>query len=151
MGRMHIRRKGKSKSVRPSVKKSPEWFKRTPDEVESLIVKYAKSGEPSSKIGIILRDQHGIPLTKFANNQKMKNILEKNNLLPEVPEDLSNLLRRAYDLSKHLEEHPKDLHSTRGLQLIESKIRRLSNYYIKEKAIPENWKYKRGDPRLILR
>ncbi|MHA1410157.1 MAG: 30S ribosomal protein S15 [Candidatus Odinarchaeia archaeon] len=151
MARMHIRRKGKSKSVRPPIKKAPEWFNRSSDEVESLIVKYAKAGEPPSKIGIILRDQHGIPLTSFVTNKKMKQILKENNLLPELPEDLSNLLRKAYGLSRHLEEHPKDLHSKRGLQLIESKIRRLAKYYKREKVLPETWKYRRGDPRLILR
>ncbi|HIQ50834.1 MAG TPA: 30S ribosomal protein S15, partial [Nautiliaceae bacterium] len=40
-----------------------------------------------------------------------------------------------------LENHPKDLHSKRGLQLIESKIKRLVKYYKRKKVLPENWKY----------
>ncbi|MHA1754873.1 MAG: 30S ribosomal protein S15 [Candidatus Odinarchaeia archaeon] len=150
MARMHTRRKGRSKSVRPSIKKAPDWCKRTAEEVEALIVKYARSGELPSKIGVILRDQHGVPLTKYITNKRISQILKEKNLYPSIPEDLGNLLRRAYNLSRHLEEHPKDLHSRRGLQLIEAKIHRLSKYYKRERVLPADWKYRRGDARLVI-
>ncbi len=141
MARLYSKRHGKSKSVRPASKKAPEWCKRTPEEVEALIVKYARSGESASKIGLILRDQHGIPLVKNITGKRITQILREKNLAPQYPEDLMNLVRKAQRLKAHLEEHPKDLHSKRGLQLIESKIHRLTKYYKNRKILPLDWKY----------
>lgn len=151
MAKIHSKRKGKSKSVRPPVKKSPEWCNRTHDEVESLIIKYARTGETASKIGIILRDQHGIPLSKTITNKTVSQILREKGLAPQIPEDLGNLTKRAQILKSHLEEHPKDLHSKRGLQLIESKIHRLTRYYQKKNLIPQDWKYKRSDTGIVIK
>ncbi|MEM2109631.1 MAG: 30S ribosomal protein S15 [Candidatus Odinarchaeota archaeon] len=151
MARMHSKRRGKSKSVRPPLKKAPEWCTRTSEEVEALIVKYARSGETASKIGLILRDQHGIPLTKNIANKKITQILREKGLAPQFPEDLSNLIRKAQGLKTHLEEHPKDFHSKRGLQLIESKIRRLTEYYKSKNMLPANWKYTSMDKAMVIR
>ncbi|MEM2697577.1 MAG: 30S ribosomal protein S15, partial [Nitrososphaerota archaeon] len=59
MARMHARRRGKSGSKRPISKLPPSWLKVTPEEVEALVVKYAREGYPPSLIGVILRDRHG--------------------------------------------------------------------------------------------
>jgi small subunit ribosomal protein S15 len=50
-------------------------------------------------------------------------------------------MKRAVRVRKHLDEHPKDYHSKRGLQLIESKIHRLVKYYKREGILPPDWKY----------
>ena len=64
MGRMHTHNHGKSHSIRPIELKKPDWVKMDPKEIEELIIKYAKDGMTSSKIGIKLRDQYAIPLVK---------------------------------------------------------------------------------------
>jgi len=61
-----------------------------------------------------------------------------------------NLMKRAVNLRNHLENHPKDLHSRRGLQLIESKIKRLVKYYRRKKVLPENWKYTPETAKLLV-
>ena len=53
-----------------------------------------------------------------------------------------NLIKRAARVRRHLEEHPKDYHSKRGLQLIESKIYRLSRYYKRKGVLPKDWRYR---------
>jgi len=146
---MHARRKGKSGSTRPPRKTPPEWVRYTPEEVEALVVKLAKEGHPPSMIGIILRDQYGIPLVKQITGKKITQILREHGLAPEIPEDLQNLIRRAVNLRMHLEEHPKDIHSRRGLQLIESKIHRLVKYYKRVGKLPSDWKYEPEKVRLI--
>ncbi|MFX1485617.1 MAG: 30S ribosomal protein S15 [Promethearchaeota archaeon] len=151
MARMHTRRKGKSKSTRPPRTKSPEWFMRNADEVEALVVKLAKAGEPPSMIGNIMRDQYGVPLVKLAAGKSVTQILKERELLPSLPEDLIDLLQSSVNLRRHLEEHPKDLHSKRGLQLIESKIHRLSKYYKKKGILPSDWKYSRDKAVLMVR
>ncbi|MEM2455020.1 MAG: 30S ribosomal protein S15, partial [Candidatus Bathyarchaeia archaeon] len=61
---MPKREKGRSHSTRPVGKRPPAWCKYTPEEVVALVVKLAKEGNSPSKIGVILRDQYGIPLIK---------------------------------------------------------------------------------------
>ena len=122
----------------------PEWVEYSTEEIEELILKLTKEGNSTSMIGIILRDQYGIPDVKLVTGQKITKILEKHDQGLEYPEDLMNLIRRAVNIRDHLEENPKDLHTRRGLRIIESKIRRLVRYYTREGVLPEGWRY---DPR----
>lgn len=122
----------------------PEWIEYSNEEIEELILKLTKEGNSTSMIGIILRDQYGIPDVKLVTGQKITKILEKHDQGLEYPEDLMNLIRRAVNIRDHLDENPKDLHTRRGLRIIESKIRRLVRYYTREGVLPEGWRY---DPR----
>lgn len=133
--------KGSSHETRPAALVAPKWLQFTPEEVELIIVELAKKGYPPSMIGIILRDQYGVPLTKGVLNMKLTKVLSKYNITLTIPEDLYNLIKRAVNLRKHLEAHPKDYHSQRGLIEIESKIRRLVNYYKSVGKLPPNWNY----------
>ncbi|MEX2703682.1 MAG: 30S ribosomal protein S15 [Candidatus Freyrarchaeum guaymaensis] len=141
MARMHSRAKGKSGSTRPPVLKPPEWFNRTPEWVTDKIIELAKAGHPPSMIGLILRDQYGVPLVKAVLGKSITQVLAENGLTPSLPEDLTNLIKKAIKVRRHLEEHPKDLHSKRGLQETEAKIHRLSKYYKRRGVLPANWKY----------
>ncbi len=119
----------------------PEWLEMTEEEIVELIVKLHKEGQSTSQIGIILRDQYGIPSTKTVLGAKITEILKDNGTEFEYPEDLLNLIKRAVNIREHLEENPKDLHSKRGLMTIESKIRRLVKYYTRNNVLPEGWRY----------
>jgi SSU ribosomal protein S15P len=127
----------------------PDWVKMSPEEVEELVVSLYRRGYPPSTIGVILRDQYGIPLVKAATGKSVLQILRERGLAPEIPEDLSNLIRKALKIRRHLEEHPKDYHSKRGLQLVESKIHRLVKYYKREGILPPDWKYE--PDKIVLR
>ncbi|MFQ6050572.1 MAG: 30S ribosomal protein S15 [Candidatus Hydrothermarchaeota archaeon] len=150
MARMHSRAKGSSRSTRPPRTIAPSWVEYSAEEVEELIVKYAKEGYSQSEIGTILRDQYGIPQAKLLTGKKIQKILQEYDLAPKIPEDLGNLIRRAIRVRKHLLEHKKDLHSRRGLELLESKIRRLANYYRRKGVLPEDWKYTPEMAELLL-
>ena len=134
--------KGKSHSTRPIRTSPPSWVRYTPEEVENLVVELARKGYPPSMIGIILRDQYGIPLVKLITGKKITKILKEHGLQPPIPEDLANLIKRAMRIRRHLEEHPKDYHSRRGLQLIEAKIKRLAKNYKRKGVLPPDWTYK---------
>ncbi|AKG38995.1 MAG: 30S ribosomal protein S15 [Infirmifilum sp.] len=133
--------KGRSGSKRPHELKKPEWVTMRKEEVEELVVSLYRKGYPPSMIGLILRDQYGIPLVKAVTGKSILKILRERGFTPEIPEDLMNLIKRALRIRRHLEEHPKDYHSKRGLQLTESKIHRLSKYYKREGVLPPDWKY----------
>jgi len=119
----------------------PEWLEMTDDEIVELIVKLHREGQSTSQIGIILRDQYGIPSTKSVLGKKITEILKDNGTEFEYPEDLLNLIKRAVNIREHLEENPKDLHSKRGLMKIESRIRRLVKYYTRNNVLPQGWRY----------
>ncbi len=133
--------KGKSHSTRPVSKRPPSWCKYQPEEVEALVIKLAKEGQPPSRIGTILRDQYAIPLVKPITGKTVTQILKEAGLAPSTPEDLGELLKKAARLSAHLEKNKKDLHNKRALQLIEAKIHKLARYYKREGVLPSDWKY----------
>ncbi len=140
MGRIHSHRHGKAHSVRPVEPKAPSGIK--PAEVEELIVKYAKDGMTTSQIGVKLRDQHSIPLTRPVLGKTMTEVLREHDLTSEIPEDLSNIVNTAVGLQKHLKAHNGDRRNVRSLELIEAKVHRLSTYYKRIGRIPKKWKYK---------
>ena len=142
MGRMHTHNHGKAHSIRPIELNKPDWIKMESNEIEELIVKYAKEGMGTSQIGIKLRDQHAIPLVKPILNKTISDVLKENDLVPEIPEDLNNIVLRAVNLQKHLKENKGDSRNVRSLELIEAKVHRLSTHYKTKGIIPKKWKYK---------
>ena len=141
MARMHARRKGKSGSRKPPGKTPPAWVDKSKKECEKLVIKLAKEGKSASEIGLILRDTYGIPDVKALTGKKVTQILKENKLAPDLPEDFMNLIKKAVNLRKHLEKNPKDIHNKRGLQLVESKIKRLQRYYKRRGVLPLDWYY----------
>ncbi|MEJ2249325.1 MAG: 30S ribosomal protein S15 [Candidatus Lokiarchaeota archaeon] len=141
MARLHSRKKGKSGSTRPPRLEKPAWIERSAEEVENLVVKLAKKGLSKSMIGITLRDKYGIPLIKVVTGKKISQIIEENELKTPLPEDLTNLIKKALALRKHLETNHKDLESKKGLIRTESKIYRLISYYKDKNILSRDFKY----------
>jgi small subunit ribosomal protein S15 len=141
MARMHARRKGAARSKKPLLAPPPTWVQYKDKEIEALVVKLAKQGYTQAQIGTILRDSYGVPDVQKITSKKISLILEENKLSPKIPEDIQALLKRATQCKKHLEKNKKDMHSKRGLQLIEAKIRRLAKYYKRKGKLPKNWSY----------
>jgi small subunit ribosomal protein S15 len=133
--------KGKSHSIRPVGKRPPLWCKYTPEEVESFIIKLAREGHSPSRIGVILRDQYGVPLAKPIVAKSIIDVMKQHGLAPSLPEDLESLLKKASGLVVHLEKNKKDSFNKRALQTIEAKIHKLSKYYKSEGILPPDWKY----------
>ncbi len=147
---MHARKRGKSGSKRPK-KVAPDWVNYSKEEVKELVIKLFKEGKSLSMIGLVLRDQYGIPSVKAIVGKSVSQILKEENLLPEWPEDLMNLFKKAIRLRKHLEEHKKDIHNRRALQLTESKIRRLVKYYKRKGVVAKDWYYDPEKVKLLIR
>ncbi|MBI5872426.1 30S ribosomal protein S15 [archaeon] len=150
MARMYSRRKGKAGSKKPIEKKLPSWLAYPPKEVEQLVLKLAKAEKTAAEIGTILRDTYGIPSVSTITSKKITRIFEENKLKAKLPQDLASLLKQVIILLKHREQHKKDNTSLRGLQLTESKIKRLIKYYKKTKQLPQDWAYEREKVKLLL-
>lgn len=151
MARMHTRRKGKSSSKRPMLTENPAWVPLNATEIEEHIVRMAKDGYTSARIGLVLRDQYGVPNVKLATGNSVTEIMKEKGVASALPEDLSNLMRRAIALNVHLRENKGDVSNKRGLNLIEAKIRRLERYYKLNGVIPSDWKYSLKTAELMLK
>ena len=144
MARMHTRKRGRAGSKRPVREGKPSWVNMGNEELDQLIIKLKKEGLTKSKLGMILRDQYGIPKVKEIRGARISKILENGGVKDQVPEDLAALMNRAANLNKHLGVNPKDLKNKRGLELVEAKIKRLSDYYKRKSKLPASWNYSRA-------
>jgi len=140
MARIHARRRGKAGSKKPLLAPVPTWVQYKTEEIEALVAKLGKQGLSSSQIGAMLRDSYGIPDIEKITSKKVSKILAEKELAPRLPEDIQNLVKRAITIKKHMEANKNDMHSKRGLQLVQSKINRLAKYYKREGRLPANWK-----------
>jgi len=141
MARMHSRKRGQSGSKRPISKSLPVWSRYKPQEAELLIAKLAKEGKNSAEIGTTLRDTYGIPDVRLLFNKKLSAVLKEKGLTQELPDDILALIRRSVAIRKHMETGAKDQTAKRGLQLTESKIKRLTKYYKRTGKLASEWKY----------
>ena len=141
MARKYSRKHGKSGSKKPIKKTLPVWLRYKPNEVEILIVKLAKEEKSSSEIGIILRDTYGIPDVRTLCKKKISQILIEKKTAPELPDDLTALIRKSVAIRKHSETNNKDETAKRGLTLTESKIKLLTKYYKKSGKLASEWKF----------
>jgi small subunit ribosomal protein S15 len=151
MARMHTRKRGRAGSKRPVREGKPTWVTVGNDELDQLIIKLKKEGLTKSKLGMILRDQYGIPKVKELRGIRISEILETNGIKDRVPEDLAALIAKAVNLNKHLTINPKDLKNKRGLELVEAKIKRLSDYYKRKSKLPTNWSYSKAASELNIK
>ncbi len=140
--RLYTSKRGKSGSTRPISKKTPAWCKYTPEEVEALVLKLSKEGNPPSTIGVILRDRYAVPLVRSVTGKTVLALLSSNQQAGALPEDISALLKKADDLRRHLLKNRKDYVNKRSLAMIESKIHRLMKYYRTTGQIKPDWHYK---------
>lgn len=150
MSRIHGKSRGSSRSRAPAREEAPEWQPIEKAEIKDLVVKLARDGRTAAYIGLVLRDQHGVPNVRLATGQTMTEILKEANLAPQIPEDLQNLMRRAVHLQGHLATHRRDLHNGRGLTLIEARIRRLADYYRTTGKLPADWRYTAETAQLVV-
>jgi len=141
MGRMHSKGKGISRRCLPYRKSPPSWVQVSASDLTEQIVKMAKRGQSPSQIGVVLRDQYGIPQVKGVTGSKILRILKVTGVAPQLPEDLYHMIKKAVNVRKHIEKFRADRDGKFRLILIESRIHRLARYYRKVKALPPTWRY----------
>jgi small subunit ribosomal protein S15 len=141
MARMHSGGQGKSRSTRPSNPTKPAWLGQSAKETELLVVRYAKDGKRPSQIGVLLRDEYGIPSVKLLTGKSVSQILKEKELQADIPEDVMALITKVVKIKKHMDENKKDMTSIRGLRLAESKINRLVKHYKSTGRLPADWSY----------
>jgi len=149
MARKYSGSKGKAGSKKP-MDQNPSWVMYKSKEVEMLILKLAKAGLKPSQIGLHLRDNYGIPSVKAITKKRIAQILGEKKVSAKLPEDLSSLIKNAVSIRKHMEKNKKDMTAKRGILLTESKIRKLSSYYMSKGQLPVEWKYDRSTAEMLI-
>ncbi len=151
MARLHSKKKGKSGTKRPKSTDEPSWVTMSKDDLQELILKNAREGVSTAKIGLLLRDQHGIANVRTILGMPIGAFLAKENVSPEYPDDLLNLIKKAVRMSTHLKGTKNDTHNNVKLGHVESKINRLVKYYSGKGRIPQGWKYERDKAALLVK
>jgi len=117
----------------PKAKKSnktekPVWLKYTEEEVKAIILKLSDKGLTSEKIGLVLRDQYGIPKVKIYNLKISKILKEKF----QEPTDL-NLKNKLQKIITHYNKHPQDKRAGLSLIITKAKLKKREDYSKKKK------------------
>lgn len=145
MTRMHSDGRGVSGSSKPVDAKQPDWIDYDAEEVKDLVVRLREDGFDPAQIGLKLRDEYGIPDVQQITEKKVTEILEEEDVAPEIPEDLKNLVEKAENMKEHLDENQNDQEAERQLELTEAKVRKVADYHREEGNIPEDWEYERDE------
>ncbi|RME79447.1 MAG: 30S ribosomal protein S15 [Methanobacteriota archaeon] len=152
MAKLHSKKRGKSKSRRPGRAMSkPDFVEASPAEIEDLVRKLYRQGHTTAQIGIILRDQYGIPSFRGLTGKTMVQFLREEKLYSRFPEDMLNLLKKAVKMYQHLQKNRKDVHNKVKYNNVVSKVHRLAKYYKKRHIIPATWKYKVDEAAALVR
>lgn len=134
-----------------SIAKSGADLDKSPAELSEIVVSLANAGHSPSKIGLILRDEHGVKDFSKEIGKSITEVLKENKLLGEMPEDLLNLIQRSVILYNHLQKNKKDFSAKHGYELTVSKIRRLTKYYSRKNRIPKGWAYSPNEAALLVK
>jgi small subunit ribosomal protein S15 len=151
MARMHSKRHGKSKSRKPLPEDMGEPKSVDKAKIEELIVGYANSGMDPARIGQKLKEEHDMPYIKHYMGKRLAKILEEKGVAGTMPADLMDLMKKAVSMNAHLSKNKRDLHNSLKLKKIESKIWRLTKYYIRKGSLPAGWRYDAKQAELLIK
>ena len=107
----------------------PTWVKLKEPELKKVIAELAQKNAPS-KIGLILRDQYGIPTTKVFG-KKLNEYLKE--LSIQRNETLENAQKKVDNLKEHLKTNVTDRKAKHKLQKAQSRLNITRRYYGIEK------------------
>lgn len=88
------------------------WVKIKPEEMTKLVLELHKEGHSPAKIGLILRDKHGIPKAKLIG-KKITHILSEHK--KEYKTDKDVLSAKIVELEEHIKKHKHDYSAKKSL------------------------------------
>ena len=107
----------------------PVWSKYTEEEIKAIILKLAEKGMTTEKIGLVLRDQYGIPKTKIWNLKISKVLKEKGKFEEPTSTNLENKLQKIID---HFKKNKQDKNAGRSLIITKAKLKKIKEYQDKK-------------------
>ncbi len=98
------------------------WVKMKPAEIENKVVELAKAGNSPEKIGLILRDEYGIPKVKVIG-KKLTKILKENGI--DKNSEIDNTSKKIDKLVKHAEKHKHDYYAKRAIVKMNARLKKM--------------------------
>ena len=103
----------------------PTWVKMKEPELKNVILELSEKHSPS-QIGLVLRDQYGIPTTKIFG-KKLKAYLKELGI--ERNEDIENAEKKVKNIKEHLKNNITDRHAKHKLQNTQSRLNITRKYF----------------------
>lgn len=151
MARMHTKMHGKSKSRKPLKENVEVPADFDSKSMEKTIEEYAKKGMEPAMIGQTLKSEHGVPYVKQYYGKRLVAIMKELKVAGQIPADLMDLMKKAVNLTHHLERNKQDKNNALRLRRVESKIWKLTKYYIKKGMLPPKWRYDVKQAELLIK
>ena len=105
--------------------KMPVWLKTKEEDLKKIIAELADKYQPA-QIGLILRDQYGIPTTKVYG-KKLKQYLTELGI--EKNPELENATKKLEKMRQHLKKNITDKKAKHKFQKAQSRHNVLKKYY----------------------
>ncbi|MEM4647948.1 MAG: 30S ribosomal protein S15 [Candidatus Pacearchaeota archaeon] len=118
-------------------KKSKNKEKIKKENIEKEVIELYKQGYKPDEIGKIIKEKYNKKLKEIINKKVVK-ILRENNI-QYFPSDLENLIKKMKNLKKHFEKNKHDYVAKRAMQILEARIRILTNYYKRKGILDKNF------------
>ncbi len=90
----------------------PSWVKLTSAELEKIVVDLAKQGMFPEKIGLILRDKHGIPKAKLLG-KKISQIIKESGIAENSRKNVTE--HEITSINSHIAKNKHDYQAKRAL------------------------------------
>jgi len=111
------------KTKKPDKIEKPVWLKYTEEEVKAIVLKLADKGLTAEKIGLVLRDQYGIPKVKIYNLKISKILKEKF----QEPTNV-NLKTKLQKIISHYKKNKQDKKAELALIITKAKLKKREDY-----------------------
>ena len=102
----------------------PVWLKMTEEEMKKLILELSERNQPA-QIGLILRDQYGVPTTKIFGKKLSAYLKEagKNEFF-----EVKNIEKKVERIKEHMKNNGQDKKAKHKFQKANSKLNALRKY-----------------------
>ncbi len=148
---MHTKKKGRSRSRKPLMESASNDSGLSKEQISELVEGYAKQGMGPALIGEKLKREHKVMYIRQATGQRLMTILKEKGMAGQIPPDMLQLMKKAVGIRAHLVKNNKDVHGKVRLGRVESKIWRLSKYYMRTGSLPKGWRYDPQQAELLIR
>lgn len=101
-----------TKKQKVDTPEKPAWVTLKPAEVEKIVVDLHKQGESPARIGLILRDKHGIPKAKLLGKRVQEVLLDTKQKVVAEQEHVQEKIKK---IESHLAKHKHDYTAKRSL------------------------------------
>jgi small subunit ribosomal protein S15 len=97
----------------------PVWLKVSEEELKKIIAELAEK-YPPAQIGLILRDQYGIPTARLYG-KKLSHYIKEIGKYNEKME-LENISKKVEKIEEHFKKNPQDKRTKHKLQKAKSRV-----------------------------